>query len=80
MSRESVNAFMERMKTDEEFARQVISCQDKEERLQFVRAAGFDITVEDMAGLKDELTDEELEAIAGGKPGQCDECASVGLL
>lgn len=67
MSRESAKAFLERMKTDGEFAAQVIACPDAQARLAWVKAAGFDFTQEELDGLKWELDDDELNQVAGGR-------------
>lgn len=71
-------AFMKKLRTDDDFARQLISCKDKDERLKFVKEAGFDVTPEELSSLKEELTDEELEMIAGGKPPTRCECFQDG--
>ncbi len=69
MSVESANDFLERMKTDEDFAKQVIACPDNESRIKFVRAAGFDFTPEELRPLREELSVEELDAVvAAGSP------------
>lgn len=66
MSRESAKAFLERMKTDPEFAAQVIRCKSKEERHQVAAAAGFTFTGAELTALREELSDSDLEQVAGG--------------
>jgi predicted ribosomally synthesized peptide with nif11-like leader len=66
MSSESAKAFVEKMKTDADFAKKVMECKGKEAREAFVKNAGFDFSVEDLKTSKAELTDEELELVAGG--------------
>lgn len=67
MSVESANDFLERMKTDEDFAKQVIACPDNESRIKFVRAAGFDFTPEELRPLREALSDAELDAVVAGR-------------
>ncbi|MCP4414483.1 MAG: Nif11-like leader peptide family natural product precursor [Gammaproteobacteria bacterium] len=68
MSIESAKAFMERMKNDENFRKEVGKKSSPEERMAFVTAAGFDFTKEelDTVPAKLQLTDEELERLSGG--------------
>ncbi|WP_241421289.1 Nif11-like leader peptide family natural product precursor [Candidatus Contubernalis alkaliaceticus] len=65
-------AFPERMKTDQEFARKVIACKDKEERMAMVKAEGFDFSSEELSEFKDSvLSDEDLSRIVGGEDTAC---------
>lgn len=66
MSIESARVFIEKIKTDEDFAKKAGECKDKEVRMQFVRAAGYDFTSEEIEACAEEMTDDELEAVAGG--------------
>jgi predicted ribosomally synthesized peptide with nif11-like leader len=66
MSIESAKACMERIKTDEDFAKEVMECKDAEARMAFVRAAGYDFTREEVSPLLGEMRDDELDAVAGG--------------
>jgi len=66
MSIESANAFIERMKTDEEFAKKIMAETTAESRMELARGEGFDFTAEEMRQSSDDLTDEELDAVAGG--------------
>ncbi|MDD2582922.1 MAG: Nif11-like leader peptide family natural product precursor [Desulfuromonadaceae bacterium] len=71
MSIESAQTFLERMKTDEEFAKNVMACKDAESRKAYVKEAGFDFTPEEALELRGELTDDQLDVIAGGGWGYC---------
>jgi predicted ribosomally synthesized peptide with nif11-like leader len=71
MSIESAKAFIDRMKTDEDFSRQVRSCKDAESRMSFVKASKFDFSTEEIKKVQLELSDEELEKVAGGHEGHC---------
>jgi predicted ribosomally synthesized peptide with nif11-like leader len=67
MSREAARAFIERMKTDETFRREVLAQEDAEARIRFVSAAGFDCTGEEFEPPGDgALTDEEMAWASGG--------------
>ena len=67
MSIESAKAFLERMKNDEDFRKSVGELGTAEERLKYVKGAGFDFTKEEISNLKDELSDNDLDNVAGGK-------------
>ncbi|MCP3888316.1 MAG: Nif11-like leader peptide family natural product precursor [Desulfobulbaceae bacterium] len=68
MSIESAKAFMERVLNDEDFRKEVGEIGTAEERMAFVTAAGFDFTKEELKNVQEkmQLTDEELELLAGG--------------
>jgi len=65
MSVESAKAFIEKMKTDEEFNKKVKGCKNAEERTALAKEAGFDFTPAEIKGQGDELSDKELDAVAG---------------
>jgi len=69
MSIESAKLFIEKIKTDEEFAKKVKNCKDAEARMVFVKESGFDFTIEEIKAFQGELSDDELDAVAGG--GKC---------
>ncbi len=66
MSIESAKAFLERIKTDEDFRKSVGEIATLEERMEFSKGAGFDFTKEEITTLKDELSEGDLDAVAGG--------------
>ena len=66
MSIESAKAFLERMKTDEDFAKKVTACKDSDRRMAFIKGEGFDFTVAEISTVKGELSDEDLDLVAGG--------------
>jgi predicted ribosomally synthesized peptide with nif11-like leader len=82
MSVQDAKTFVERVLEDEEFARQLVKLETDGSRAQFAREAGYEftpddvqqllpsgITVEQLRGLEvgDELPDEIMEAVVGGK-------------
>lgn len=65
MSMESAKAFVERMKTDREFVKKVGSIEDKEARKKFVVEEGYSFTKEEIDEISSELSDVELDSVAG---------------
>ena len=72
MSRESAQAFVNRMKTDKEFADRVDACRRLEDLSQLLTESGFSFTGDEWQALTDVLTDDELERVAGGTGPACD--------
>ncbi len=69
MSHESAKAFLERMKTDENFRKECNGRSSHEEWMQFVKENGFDFSKEEFEQVKSELSEEELDRIDGGDLG-----------
>ena len=69
MSSESAKAYIERLKTDEEFKERVKDAADKEARMALVNAEGFDFSEEDIKAVKSELSDDELDGVSAGNWG-----------
>ena len=70
MSIKAAKSFIERVKTDEEFAKKVVACKDAQEREAFAKAAGFDFTPDQFTTILSELTDDDLKTIVGGSMDQ----------
>ena len=68
MSIESAKAFLEKVKSDEDFKKSLSGLKDGQARLEFAKKSGFNFTPADLAKVKEEegLTDEELDGVAGG--------------
>ena len=66
MSNESAKAFLERIKNDEDFRKEVGDLTSAEERMNFAKVQGFDFTKEEIDSLTSELSDDELDTVAGG--------------
>lgn len=62
---ESVKAFIEKIKTDGAFAAKLKEITDSNARLEFVKAAGFNFSDEEIKQIQGELSDEDLDAVAG---------------
>ncbi|MDA8354977.1 MAG: Nif11-like leader peptide family RiPP precursor [Actinomycetota bacterium] len=71
MTEETVKAFVERLSSDEAFRSRLAAAPTPAERQEMARAAGYDLSAEDMPAIKsalgiEELSDEDLEKVAGG--------------
>ena len=66
MSKQAVQALIERMKTDEALRARVLAVADLDERLVLVRAEGFELTEEELRAEAAELSDEHLAHAVGG--------------
>lgn len=62
----SVSAFLARLEEDPSFRESVTQCKTKEDRLQFVKDAGFDFAPEELREVLSQLSVEELDHVAGG--------------
>ena len=71
MTEETVRAFVERLSSDEAFRNRLAAAPTPEERQEMAREAGYDLGAGDMPAIKaalgiEELSDEDLEKVAGG--------------
>jgi predicted ribosomally synthesized peptide with nif11-like leader len=66
MSVEQARLFIERMKSDEAFAKRVLAIEDVAARLACIQSEGFDCSEAEIKGVSGELSDEELDRAAGG--------------
>jgi len=66
MSMESAKAFVERIKTDQEFAANMKQCKNLEEFNKCITNAGFNFTQEEVSMVNNILEDDQLEAVLGG--------------
>lgn len=66
MSIESARALIDRIHVDEEFASRLRACPNAQARMAFVKSAGLDFTAEELKGLEQELTNDELGSITAG--------------
>lgn len=71
MSIESARLFWERMKTDENFVKLINGCKDAESRMLCVKAAGFCFTADEAREVSCELSDEEMDMVAGSGTAKC---------
>lgn len=66
MSIESAKAFVERMKSDQEFATKLNKFKTLEELQGFLRQTGYDFTKEEFNQVSGELQDRDLDSVNGG--------------
>ena len=66
MSEEQLKAFLEKVKADTNLQEKLKAAASPEAAIDIAKEAGFAITAEDIQSITVELSDEELEATAGG--------------
>ena len=66
MSLDHARAFIEKMKTDAAFSERVKAIGDVAERFNLIKNEGFDCSEEEIKEVAGELSEEELDAAAGG--------------
>ena len=71
MSVESAKAFIKKVKNDEDFSKKVKECKDAEGRMALVKEAGFDFTAAEIKEVGGELSDSELDVVAGAGNCRC---------
>jgi predicted ribosomally synthesized peptide with nif11-like leader len=57
---------MERMQTDNDFAKKIIACKDWETALPIISGEGFQFTLEEFKSLTDDICDDDLASVSGG--------------
>jgi len=79
MSIESAREFLEKYKNDAELVAKLAGKAGPAERMAVAKAAGFDFSYEELAQVNEELSEDELDAVAGGawNPG-CDDDGHCG--
>ncbi|MFO8031571.1 MAG: Nif11-like leader peptide family RiPP precursor [Desulfohalobiaceae bacterium] len=66
MSIEAAKAFIEKVKTDAELAKKVKESEDADSKLQIAKQEGYEFTAEEAKRVQEELTEEDLDSVAGG--------------
>ena len=69
MSVESAREMMQRVASDEDFRRKLDAAVTSEERSRIVKDAGYDVSDDDVKRLRSEISDDDLEKVAGGDVG-----------
>ena len=71
MSEEQLKAFLEKVKADTSLQEQLKAAADADADavVSIAKEAGFSISVDDLKKAQSELSDEELEGVAGGAGG-----------
>ena len=66
MSLDSAKALIERMKSDKAFAKRVLAVEDVAGRFALFQSEGFLCTDEEIKAVSEELTESQLDTVAGG--------------
>ena len=66
MSEEQLKAFLEKVKADTSLQEKLKAAGDSEAVLAIAKEAGFMISAEDLKNAQSEISEEELESVAGG--------------
>ena len=67
MSEEQLKAFLEAVKADAELQEKLKAAADADAVVAIAKAAGFPVSAVELQRAQAELSDEELEGVAGGK-------------
>ena len=66
MSKEQLKAFLEKVKGDTSLQEKLKAAADSDAVLAIAKEAGFSISADDLKKAQSELSEEELEGVAGG--------------
>lgn len=66
MSEEQLKAFLEKVKADTSLQEKLKSAANAQAFVTFAKEAGFSISTDDLTKAQSELSEEELEGVAGG--------------
>ena len=66
MSEEQLKAFLEKVKSDTSLQEKLKGASDANSIASIAKEAGFSISADDLTKARSELSDEELEGVAGG--------------
>jgi predicted ribosomally synthesized peptide with nif11-like leader len=67
MSQEQLKAFLEKVKGDTTLQEKLKAAADNDAVTAIAKEAGFSISADDLKNAQSELSDEELEGVAGGE-------------
>ena len=71
MSEEQLKAFLEKIKGDTSLQEKLKAAADVDAALAIAKEAGFSITADDLKNAQSEVSEEELENVAGGSQLKC---------
>ena len=71
MSEEQLKAFLEKVKADTSLQEKLKAAADADAVAEIAKEAGFSISVDDITQAQSELSDQDLEGVAGGRGGGC---------
>ncbi|MDB4677230.1 Nif11-like leader peptide family natural product precursor [Synechococcus sp. AH-551-B05] len=67
MSEEQLKAFLEKVKEDTSLQEKLKAAADADAVTAIAKEAGFNVSADDLTKAQSELSDEELEGVAGGR-------------
>lgn len=70
MSIESAKAFLEKVRNDEDFRKELEEQASAEARMEVAKAQGFDFTEKELDEVTADLGEDQLEGVSGGKATQ----------
>ena len=77
MSEEQLKAFLEKVKADTSLQEKLKAAADADAVTAIAKEAGFNVSADDLTKAQSELSEEELEGVAGGNcSGRVDICNS----
>ena len=68
MSEQQLKAFLEKVKGNPSLQEKLKAAADNDAVAAIAKEAGFSISADDLKNAQSELSDEELEGVAGGRP------------
>ena len=71
MSEEQFKAFLEKVKGDTSLQEELKAAADNNAIAAIAKEAGFSISADDLKNAQSEISEEELEGVAGGAPWRC---------
>ena len=71
MSEEQLKAFLEKVKANTSLQEKLKAASDADAVVAIAKEAGFSISVDDLKKAQSEISEEELEGVAGGREGVC---------
>ena len=71
MSEEQLKAFLEKVQTDTSLQEKLKAAANADAVVSIAKEAGFSISADDLKKAQSEISEEELEGVAGGAPGFC---------
>ena len=74
MSEEQLKAFLEKVQGDTSLQEKLKAASDADAAVSLAKEEGFSISVDDLKNAQSELSDEELEGVAGGGTGRACTC------
>ena len=76
MSEEQLKAFLEKVQVDTSLQEKLKAAADNDAVVAIAKEAGFNISADDLKNAQSEISDEELEGVAGGGGGVCNLAAT----